>query len=70
MAGLASRQGDPARAASLLAAAEAKLQASGHGWLHAYVPRANVPAGAGREMIPGTDARLNHQGAAQPGTRP
>ncbi|HEY2127533.1 MAG TPA: DUF4062 domain-containing protein [Streptosporangiaceae bacterium] len=70
MADLASRQGDPARAASLLAAAEAKLQASGRGWLHAYVPRANVPVSAGREMIPGTGVRLNVQGAAQPGTRP
>ena len=28
------------RAARLLAAADAKLQTSGSGWLHAYVPRA------------------------------
>jgi len=37
---VASDQGDPERAVGLLSAAAALLQASGSGWLHAYVPRA------------------------------
>jgi predicted ATPase len=40
LAGIARQQDDPQRAARLLAAAGAQLQASGSGWLHAYVPRA------------------------------
>jgi predicted ATPase len=40
LAGVALRQDDSQRAAWLLAAAAAQLQASGTGWLHAYVPRA------------------------------
>jgi predicted ATPase len=40
LAAIARQQGDPQRAAWLLAAADAQLQASGSGWLHAYVPRA------------------------------
>ena len=39
LASLARQQGNPARAASLLASAAAQLQASGSGWLPAYVPR-------------------------------
>src|SRR5689334_2869285 len=42
LAAVALQQDDPPRAARLLAAADAQLQASGSGsgWLHAYVPRA------------------------------
>jgi tetratricopeptide (TPR) repeat protein len=40
LATVARQEDDPVRAAWLLAAAEAQLQASGSGWLHAYVPRA------------------------------
>jgi predicted ATPase len=40
LAAIARQQDDPRRAAWLLAAAGAQLQASGTGWLHAYVPRA------------------------------
>ena len=40
LAAIARQQDDPQRAARLLAAAGAQLQASGSGWLHAYVPRA------------------------------
>ena len=40
LAAVARQQDDPPRAARLLAAASAQLQASGSGWLHAYVPRA------------------------------
>ncbi len=40
LAEVVSRQGRPARAVSLLSASAALMQASGRGWLHAYVPRA------------------------------
>jgi tetratricopeptide (TPR) repeat protein len=40
LAAVARQQNDPQRAAWLLAAAGEQLQASGSGWLHAYVPRA------------------------------
>jgi tetratricopeptide (TPR) repeat protein len=40
LAAVARQQDDPQRAARLLAAAGAQLQASGSGWLHAFVPRA------------------------------
>ena len=40
LADLAARQNHPERAASLLGAASALLEANGSGWLHAYVPRA------------------------------
>jgi tetratricopeptide (TPR) repeat protein len=40
LAAIARQQDDPQRAARLLAAAGAQLQASGSGWLHAFVPRA------------------------------
>ena len=40
LAAIARQQDDPHRAARLLAAAGAQLQASGSGWLHAFVPRA------------------------------
>ena len=40
LAAIARRQDNPRRAARLLAAAGAQLQANGSGWLHAYVPRA------------------------------
>jgi predicted ATPase len=40
LAAIARLRDDPDRAARLLAAADAQLQASGSGWLHAYVPRA------------------------------
>ena len=40
LAAVAARQDQPERAASLLAAADALLEAKGSGWLHAYVPRA------------------------------
>jgi hypothetical protein len=40
LADVARQQDDPRRAAWLLAAAGAHLQAGGSGWLHAYVPRA------------------------------
>ena len=40
LAALASAQDRPACAVSLLSASAALLQASGRGWLHAYVPRA------------------------------
>ena len=39
LAAVARRQDDPQRAVRLLAAARALLEASGSGWLHAYVPR-------------------------------
>jgi hypothetical protein len=40
LAAVATRQDHPERAATLLAAAAALLEANGSGWLHAYVPRA------------------------------
>ena len=40
LAAVVARQGQPALAVSLLAAAGALLEANGSGWLHAYVPRA------------------------------
>jgi predicted ATPase len=40
MADLAARHDHPHRAITLLAAASARLEAKGSGWLHAYVPRA------------------------------
>ena len=40
LAAVAGQQDHPRRAARLLAAAHAQLEASGSGWLHAYVPRA------------------------------
>ncbi len=40
LADVAAQQDDPLRAVGLLTAADALLQASGSGWLHAYVPRA------------------------------
>ena len=40
LATIARLRDDPERAARLLAAADAQLQTSGSGWLHAYVPRA------------------------------
>jgi tetratricopeptide (TPR) repeat protein len=40
LAAVAGQQDDPQRAVRLLAAARAQLDASGSGWLHAYVPRA------------------------------
>ncbi len=57
LATVAARQDQPGRAASLLAAAGALLEAKGSGWLHAYVPRAphdnNARAGLRARM---TDA--------------
>jgi predicted ATPase len=53
LGGVARQAGDPGNAASLTAAASVQLQASGSGWLHAYVP----PAIADRI----TDAELRHQ---------
>jgi predicted ATPase len=40
LAAVAAQQDNPHRAARLLAAARSQLEASGSGWLHAYVPRA------------------------------
>jgi predicted ATPase len=40
LAAVVSQQDHPERSAGLLAAAAALLEASGSGWLHAYVPRA------------------------------
>jgi hypothetical protein len=40
LATIARMRNDPQRAACLLAAADARLQTIGSGWLHAYVPRA------------------------------
>jgi predicted ATPase len=40
LADVAGQQDDPQRAARLLVAARSQLEASGSGWLHAYVPRA------------------------------
>jgi predicted ATPase len=40
LAAVASQQDNPHRAVRLLAAARSQLEASGSGWLHAYVPRA------------------------------
>jgi predicted ATPase len=40
LAAVAGQQDNPQRAARLLAAARSELEASGSGWLHAYVPRA------------------------------
>ena len=40
LAAVADQQDDPQRAVRLLAAARSQLEASGSGWLHAYVPRA------------------------------
>ena len=46
LADLAAGQDHPERAASLLGAASALLEANGSGWLHAYVPRAPHGDGA------------------------
>jgi predicted ATPase len=40
LAAVAAQQDNPHRAVRLLAAAQSQLEASGSGWLHAYVPRA------------------------------
>ena len=40
LAAVAGQRDDPQRAVRLLAAARSQLEASGSGWLHAYVPRA------------------------------
>jgi predicted ATPase len=40
LAAVAGQQDNPQRAVCLLAAARSQLEASGSGWLHAYVPRA------------------------------
>jgi predicted ATPase len=40
LAAVAGQQDNPQRAVRLLAAASSQLEASGSGWLHAYVPRA------------------------------
>jgi hypothetical protein len=40
LAAVAGQQDNPRRAVRLLAAARSQLEASGSGWLHAYVPRA------------------------------
>jgi hypothetical protein len=40
LAAVAGQQDNPQRAVRLLAAARSILEASGSGWLHAYVPRA------------------------------
>ena len=40
LAAVASQQDNPQRAVRLLTAARSQLEASGSGWLHAYVPRA------------------------------
>ena len=40
LAAVAGQQDNPQRAVRLLAAARSQLEASGSGWLHAYVPRA------------------------------
>ena len=40
LAAVAGQQDNPQRAVRLLAAAHSQLEASGSGWLHAYVPRA------------------------------
>ncbi len=40
LAAVADQQDNPQRAVRLLAAARSQLEASGSGWLHAYVPRA------------------------------
>ena len=55
LADLAARQDHPERAASLLGAASALLEANGSGWLHAYVPRAPH----GDEALAGLRARLS-----------
>jgi predicted ATPase len=39
LAGVAGQRDDPERAVRLIAAARSLLEASGSGWLHAYVPR-------------------------------
>jgi tetratricopeptide (TPR) repeat protein len=41
LAAVAGQQDNPQRAVRLLAAARSTLEASGSGWLHAYVPRAS-----------------------------
>ena len=40
LAAVAGQQDNPQRAVRLLVAARSQLEASGSGWLHAYVPRA------------------------------
>ncbi|HMG64439.1 MAG TPA: DUF4062 domain-containing protein [Streptosporangiaceae bacterium] len=50
LAGVALQQDDSRLAAWLLAAAAAQLQASGSGWLHAYVPRAPHDHGVETEL--------------------
>jgi predicted ATPase len=54
LAALARQRGDPGRAARLLAAADALLQAAGTGWLRAYVPA--VPADG--EALPGLRGQM------------
>ena len=55
LADVAVRQDLTQRAAALLAAATALLEAKGSGWLHAYVPRAPH----GEESLAGLHAGLN-----------
>jgi tetratricopeptide (TPR) repeat protein len=52
LADVATRQGHPERAVRLLAAAVARLEARGSGWLHAYVPRAPHDASVLRALVP------------------
>jgi hypothetical protein len=54
LADVAARQDHMERAAALLAAASALLEAKGSGWLHAYVPRAHH----GEESLAGLRGRM------------
>jgi hypothetical protein len=70
---LARQQDDPQRAAWLLAAAGAQLQASSSGWLHAYVPRAphdhSVEAELRARMGDGAYEQAAAHGRSLTGTR-
>ena len=61
LATVAGQQDDPQRAARLLSAAAAMLQAKGSGWLHAYVPRATHDDG----VLAGLRSRLGDAAFAE-----
>jgi tetratricopeptide (TPR) repeat protein len=73
LAAVALQQDDPPRAARLLAAAGAQLQASGSGWLHAYVPRApqdhSIEAELRSRMGDAAYEQAAAHGRSLPGTR-
>jgi len=73
LAATAQQQDDPQRAVRLLAAADAQLQVSGSGWLHAFVPRAphdhSIEAGLRSQLGDAAYEQAAAHGRSLTGTR-